>query len=166
MFVKVNPIEIIRNHWSTFVDADEHPLRSDWLLFYLFPVLGGGIVWYLRPHFLFSEATYGLIVNILAIFIPLAFTALTQLYVVVEKYRRNVLILKLIRHLFYNLAYSIFCALCLLVLFLLADFLNFKSSHLFSSIVLAIGIHLFLTILMILKRFNIIMLRVVEDAAK
>lgn len=166
MLTKINPVKILHNHWSTFVDSHEYALWGDWLLFYGFPIIGGGITWYFRPNFSFSEGTYGLIVSVLAIFIPLAFTVLTQLYLLVEKYKMNFSVLKLIKHLFYNLAYSIFCVLFLLVLFLLADFFSFKSSHLFASIIFAFGIHLFLTALMILKRFNVIMLRIVEDSTK
>ena len=151
---KINPWTILRGHFGTFGDAEGRGRWKDVVLFYLAPMAAGAWVWRADKPFNIAKCADAA-VTVLAIFIPLAFSVLVELFTLMdrESVRGNPALGKLARHLYWNVSYGIFAATVALCALAARDFLEVGNGKAFEGVFAAAALHFLLTALMVGKRF-------------
>ncbi|MBQ6925554.1 MAG: hypothetical protein IJQ73_13015 [Kiritimatiellae bacterium] len=151
---KINPWTILLGHFGTFGDAEGRGRWKDAVLFYLVPAVGGALVWRADKSFNIAKCADAA-VTVLAIFIPLAFSVLVELFALMdrEKVRGNPRLEKLARHLYWNVSYGIFAATVALCALAAKDFLGVGNGKIVEGVFVAVALHFLLTALMVGKRF-------------
>ena len=122
---KINPWSILCGHFGTFGDAEGRGRWKDVILFYIVPAAVGTLVWRSdRPFDI--EKCAGVAVNVLAIFVPLAFSVLVELFGMMdrESVKSKPALKLLAMHLYWNVSYGIFAAMVSLWVLVTKDFLR------------------------------------------
>ena len=151
---KINPLVVLRGHFNTFGDAEHRGRWKDILLFYIFPGCIGLYAWNSTRSFN-SDKCADTAVNILAIFVPLAFSVLAELFSMVDRksVQNNNSLKQLATDLFWNISYGIFVSIIALSGLLVLDFMGISKGRWFTGVFVATALHFFFTTLMVLKRF-------------
>lgn len=158
VLLKINPFTIIAGHFGTFGNAVGRGKWKDGVLFYAVPILVAFFVSKASCQFKVEQAANNS-VTVLSIFVPLAFSVLLELVSLLGKdnVRENPKLELLARHLFWNVSYGILAAMVTLCGLVLVDFISIQKGHWFVFAFVAIALHFFLTALMVVKRFAILM---------
>ena len=151
---KINPWTILCGHFKTFGDAEGRGTWKDVFLFYLAPVACGAFVWRMDKSFNVAKCADAAI-NVLAIFIPLAFSVLVELFAMMDRIsdQDTSNLKKLAQHLYWNVSYGIFAATMALCALTIRDFLNIENCKIVEGVFVATAMHFLLTALMVGKRF-------------
>lgn len=161
MSSKVSPVHIISAHFATFTDINDRKRLLDWVEMVVLPLaLGGACV-----YFTVQARQLVAVISGISILTGLLFGLLVYLFSLrlqlaadprVDPRNRSV---KLVSQLFSNVAYAVFFGLCATVFVIVA--LNAASTtkdggtyltRFWTGAVVAVGAHLFLTIVMCVKR--------------
>ncbi len=151
---KINPWSILCGHFGTFGDAEGRGRWKDVILFYIVPAAVGALVWRSdRPFDI--EKCAGVAVNVLAIFVPLAFSVLVELFGMMdrESVKSKPALKLLAMHLYWNVSYGIFAAMVSLCALVTKDFLRVGNGKVAEGVFVATAMHFLLTALMVGKRF-------------
>lgn len=151
---KINPSVIIRGHFKTFGDAERHGWWKDIVLFYVLPVCIGLLAWNSRKSFNLEKSAETAI-NVLAIFVPLAFSVLAELFSMIDRLsvQKNNLLKRIATDLYWNVSYGVFVAIIALCTLVALDFLGIEKGQGFAGAFVAVSIHFLFTALMVIKRF-------------
>ena len=151
---KITPWVILRGHFRSFGDAEGRGQWKDVALFYLLPAAAGAAVWWSGRTFDVGKCA-DVAVNVLAIFVPLAFSVLVELFGMKDRdaVRANPLLGRLARQLYWNVAYGIFAAMAALCALVAMDFLDIEKGKVAEGAFVAVALHFLLTALMVCKRF-------------
>ena len=151
---KINPWVILKGHFGTFGDINRNGKWKDVVLFYVFPFFAGVLAWYRGDNFDISKCS-DTAVNILSIFIPLAFSVLVELISMMERdtVRKKPGMMRLAQDLYWNVSYGIFSATAALCCLLAIDFFNVDEASAAGGLFVAGAFHFLLLALMLCKRF-------------
>ncbi|MBQ3807667.1 MAG: hypothetical protein IJK04_02125 [Kiritimatiellae bacterium] len=151
---KINPVFIVERHFKTFGDAQRHGRWKDVLLFYVLPTCLGLLAWR-SEQFFDLEKSAGTAINVLAIFVPLAFSVLTALFSFIDCSTRdeNDPVRKLATDLYWNVSYGIVTSMIALCFLVSIEFLGIKKGQWFAGVFVMVFIHFLFTALMVIKRF-------------
>lgn len=151
---KINPLVILRRHFGTFGDAERNGKWMDVVLFYILPVCVGLFVWQSGRRFDVGRCADAA-VNVLAIFIPLAFSVLVELMSMMKSdaAKDGSPVKTLAGDLYWNVSYGILAATVALCALLAVDFLGIARGNAFAGAFAAAALHFLLTALMVCKRF-------------
>lgn len=151
---KINPVVVLCGHFKTFGDAEKHGKWKDVVLFYALPVCFGILAWNSERHFN-SEQCADAAINVLSIFIPLAFSVLAELFAIIDRnsMQKSNVLKQLVTDLFWNVSYGIFASIIALCVLVAIDFIGIEKGKWFDGVFVAVTFHLFFIALMVLKRF-------------
>ena len=151
---KIDPTVILRGHFRTFGDAERHGRWKDVLLFYLLPMCIGLLTWNSKASFDLDRCTTTSI-NVLAIFVPLAFSVLAELFAMIDRQtmQKNHSLKRLATDLYWNVSYGVFASIIALCCLVLIEFLQIEKGKWFAGIFVAVSLHFLFTALMVIKRF-------------
>ena len=151
---KINPVGLLCGHFKTFGDAERRGRWKDVILFYALPVCFGLLAWNSERHFN-SEQCASAAINVLSIFIPLAFSVLAELFAIIDRNSmpENSVLKQLAVDLFWNLSYGVFVSIIALCFLVAVDFIGIEKGKWFNGLFVATSFHFLFTALMVLKRF-------------
>lgn len=151
---KINPWSILCGHFGTFGDAEGRGKWKDVVLFYMAPAAVGALVWRSDRSFDIGKCA-GAAVTVLAIFVPLAFSVLVELFGMMdrESVKSKPALKQLTVQLYWNVSYGIFAAMVALCVLATKDFLRVGNGKVAEGVFAATAMHFLLTALMVGKRF-------------
>ena len=151
---KINPVVVLCEHFKTFGDAERRGRWKDVILFYALPLCFGLLAWNSERHFN-SEQCASVAINVLSIFVPLAFSVLAELFAIIDRNSmpENSVLKQLATDLFWNVSYGIFASIIALCVLVAIDFIGIEKGKWFDGVFVAATVHLFFIALMVLKRF-------------
>ena len=158
---KLNVSNIFKNHWSTFGNVNGNGKLHDWFSFYILPLILSVAYWMLlaidgwQPIPLEGWSS---VITVTSILIPLMLAMLASL-IGIDK-NDNDRFHRLVVELIYNSTYGILISVILLVVALIAVVLGEDKICQTSPIFVLLTSHLFLTLVMIIKRFYRVAIRV------
>ena len=158
---KLNVSTILTNHWSTFGDVNGKGKVSDWISFYVMPLLFTiiyGVKLFSNEWPQIPGAGWNAVITVTSILIPLMLAMLASLIGIAEQ--DNERFYRLVKELIYNSSYGILVSVVLLIVSLVAVVLGKHYSRQASLLFAFFTSHLFLTLLMIMKRFYKVAVRI------
>lgn len=158
MFSKINPWVILKGHFGTFGDINRNGKWRDFVLFYAVPFVVGAAIGIFGKTFDVGKCI-NTSVNVLAIFIPLAFSVLVELITMMERdaVRSRPGMMRLAQDLYWNVSYGIFSATAVLCALLAIDFFDLEKGHVVGGMFVTVALHFLLLALMLCKRFSKLM---------
>ena len=158
---KLNVSTILTNHWSTFGDVNGKGKVSDWISFYVMPLLltiTYGVKLFSNEWPQIPDAGWSAVITVTSILIPLMLAMLASLIGIAEQ--DNERFCRLVKELIYNSSYGILVSVMLLSVSLVAVVLGTNYSRQISLLFAFFTSHLFLTLVMIIKRFYKVAVRI------
>lgn len=161
MLDKVNVVQVVRDHVATLKrESDKKGSVADVLLFFGVPLLVAVVmtVWF---RIRLSRELVGILVTSFSIFAALLFNLLLLIYDVARKRRSitNGLRARFLKEIYANIAYSILIALCASVVLTIYFVLDREglAELIVSGVVYFLSGNFLLTMLMVLKRVNVLL---------
>ncbi len=157
---KLNVSKILTNHWSTFGDVNGKGKVSDWISFYAMPLLltiTYGVKLFFNEWPAIPSAGWNAVITVTSILIPLMLAMLASLIRITEQDNKR--FCRLVKELIYNSSYGILVSVLLLSVSLVAVVLCKNYLRQISLLFVFLTSHLFLTLVMIIKRFYVVALR-------
>lgn len=169
--IKISPWRIIVAHIKTFGDVDREKRISDVLFFYVQPLLFGGGYWALARFCKLKsipDHIWDGCLTVAAIFIPLIFTLIATLLGTAKDFKEGTNEKRLLQEVVDSSAYVIFTSLLLVVLIFLADWYYPVNAprKVGNALFVYFVCHIFLTTLMILRRFHCLAEKVLSPNKK
>lgn len=153
---KINPCRIIQDHWGTFGNRDGDGKCNDFVVFYLCPLVAALALAWFCSGIKIGDSCRTNAITVHSIFIPLAFTLMASLYGLQERMRMKK-IHRLLEHLYYNSAYCILVSVFCLAGLFVVEVTSQGDTRWFAAVFVGVSLHILLTVLMVIKRFNVIM---------
>ena len=156
---KINPRMVFTRHYSTFGNKNGDGKWIDILTFYVLPLALGAVVYFFRLGADGISKSVDDSITVLAIFVPPAFALLSQVAALQDRDSviGNGMLSMLVQHLYANINYVILIALLALAVLLGFEFFSLRYGAGFCAAYAAVALHLFFTLLMVIKRFAVIM---------
>ena len=161
---KLNVSKILTNHWLTFGDVNGKGKFSDWISFYAMPLLltiTYGVKLFFNEWPAIPSAGWNAVITVTSILIPLMLAMLASLIRITEQDNKR--FCRLVKELIYNSSYGILVSVLLLSVSLVAVVLGKNYLRHMSLLFVFFTSHLFLTLVMIIKRFYKVAVRI-EDS--
>ena len=161
MFSKINPKQIITDHFDTFTNhRTGKPMKTDYLVFFGIPLVVA-IILVIVCKIKLDHNAGNILITSLSIFAALLFNLLLLVYDIVHKENNNSTIQEALKQIFANISFSIFISIITIFLLLVDFFFDdvFTSCIYFIASSFDFVIYWFialftLTLLMILKRIH------------
>jgi len=162
MINKINICPVIKDHFDTLADAQgKRVLKRDIFLFYLTPLLIAIFVEYLEVQIPSKHLNTAIICH--SIFIPLILNAIFLIYSILDKIKtkkksQDKKPLKVLDHLYKNLAYTLLASsVSLFFLVLYSISFHYVISYIIRVISTFLILNILLTTLMIIKRCHLLL---------